>query len=197
MLFRSGPRSRIEDSDAVVPVERRQPQWQTQASGPTRAGLEQRMARMQSQESWAGYDFQIVEAGRGFFELQTRKRGDVQASEKRVYDTPEFKRWFGKSKVTDGRGRPMVVYHGTTSDFSVFEFDESRKGDDGIAGDAFYFAPNPGEASGYATAGLGSGANVIPVYLRAQNPLVWDYFSPEGKRLQEKRADLEIGRAHV
>ena len=29
-------------------------------------------------------------------------------------DTPEFKAWFGNSKVTDDNGRPLVVYHGTT-----------------------------------------------------------------------------------
>lgn len=30
--------------------------------------------------------------------------------------TPEFKRWFGDSKVVDKNGTPRVVYHGTTSD---------------------------------------------------------------------------------
>lgn len=104
--------------------------------------------------------------------------------------TTKFRRWFGDSKVVDKDGKPLVVYHGTQGDFSVFEFDESRKGDDGIAGDAFYFAPDPEEASGYAAAGIGGSANVMPVYLRAQNPLVWDYFSPEGKKLQERRAAL-------
>ena len=43
--------------------------------------------------------------------------------------TPEFKAWFGDweispetaSKVVDENGEPMVVYHGTTSDFSIFK----------------------------------------------------------------------------
>jgi hypothetical protein len=35
--------------------------------------------------------------------------------------TPAFWKWFGKSKVVDGNGKPLVVYHGTTEDFSVFE----------------------------------------------------------------------------
>jgi hypothetical protein len=28
-------------------------------------------------------------------------------------DSPAFKRWFGKSKVVDAEGKPLVVYHGT------------------------------------------------------------------------------------
>gem|GEM_PF-4060734 len=35
-----------------------------------------------------------------------------------------FWRWFGDSKAVDSEGRPLVVYHGTGSDF--FEFDNSK-----------------------------------------------------------------------
>jgi hypothetical protein len=37
--------------------------------------------------------------------------------------TPEFKQWFGNSKVVDENGEPIMVYHGTTSkkDFDVFK----------------------------------------------------------------------------
>jgi hypothetical protein len=41
-------------------------------------------------------------------------------------DTPEFKNWFGDSKVTDDAGQPLVVYHGTTAQFD--EFDPKRIG---------------------------------------------------------------------
>lgn len=34
--------------------------------------------------------------------------------------TPEFKKWFGRSKVVDKSGNPLVVYHGTRSNFSIF-----------------------------------------------------------------------------
>lgn len=37
-------------------------------------------------------------------------------------DTPEFKKWFGKSQAVDRDGKPMVVYHGTDAEmFSVFD----------------------------------------------------------------------------
>ena len=35
--------------------------------------------------------------------------------------TPQFKEWFGESKVVDDEGEPLVVYHGTAGDFSVFD----------------------------------------------------------------------------
>ena len=41
------------------------------------------------------------------------KAGDVT--------TPQFKEWFGDSKVVDSAGKPLVVYHGTTADFTSFQ----------------------------------------------------------------------------
>jgi hypothetical protein len=45
----------------------------------------------------------------------------------RWIDNPNFKRWFGDSKVVDDDGNPKIVYHGTTKSFDVFE-----KGDIGF-----------------------------------------------------------------
>jgi len=36
-------------------------------------------------------------------------------------DTPEFKSWFGKSKIVNSDGTPKVMYHGTARDISVFK----------------------------------------------------------------------------
>lgn len=36
-------------------------------------------------------------------------------------ETPEFKAWFGDSKVVDANGKPLVVYHGTYGDFTEFK----------------------------------------------------------------------------
>jgi len=78
-----GPRSRIDDSEPAVAQAAQEPQWKNVATGPTREGLQDRMARMESSGSWSGYDMQIVEAGRGFYALQTRPKSQVAASEKR------------------------------------------------------------------------------------------------------------------
>ena len=64
---------------------------------------------------------------------------DIRFQRKAQTNTPEFKKWFGNSKVVDENGEPLVVYHGTTSkeDFTVFrpsselDIDGERKGDIG------------------------------------------------------------------
>ena len=42
-------------------------------------------------------------------------------------ETTQFKRWFGKSKVVDRDGEPLVVYHATDADFTVFDRDKLGK----------------------------------------------------------------------
>jgi hypothetical protein len=39
----------------------------------------------------------------------------------RTTDTPEFKQWFGRSKIVDEQGRPRVMYHGTARDITEFK----------------------------------------------------------------------------
>ncbi len=36
-------------------------------------------------------------------------------------DSQQFKRWFANSKVVDGNGEPLVVWHATDNDFTVFD----------------------------------------------------------------------------
>lgn len=76
-----------------------------------------------------------------------------------------FWRWFGESKVVDAEGRPLVVYHGTDADFAAFDPDKIGSAtDDGHLGRGFYFSTDP-RTIGRRTIGM-------PVYLRAENPLV-------------------------
>jgi hypothetical protein len=88
-------------------------------------------------------------------------------------DSPEFKKWFGESKVVDENGAPLVMYHGTTGDFEIF----ARIDGGNAYGPGYYFTGDPAEASGYAD-GSGGGRirpsgsaapNVMPVYLNAKN----------------------------
>lgn len=74
-----------------------------------------------------------------------------------------FASWFGSSKVVDGTGAPLVVYHGTPMSFSEF----------GVF--PIFFTEDPGAAAGYALQqyapkGTDSGPNVMPVYLSLQAP---------------------------
>ena len=60
-----------------------------------------------------------------------------------------IKKWFGKSKILNLNGEPLVVYHGTiTPGFDIFK----KQGYHNLFGmdDGFYFTDSPEEASGYA-----------------------------------------------
>ena len=63
-------------------------------------------------------------------------------------DTPEFRSWFGDSKVVDKNGNPQPVYHGTGRPDRVgVVFRRSRA----TSGPMAYFTDDPAVASGYAT----------------------------------------------
>ncbi len=92
--------------------------------------------------------------------------------------TPEFQKWFGKSKVVDAEGKPLLVFHGTDRSFDEFR------------GNA-YFTPVPGDASKYShiiTPGKDAdhAPNVMPVYLRMTKPKVIKVYAT--------RADIDDAR---
>ena len=91
----------------------------------------------------------------------------LEAANRPMIDTPEFRAWFRNSKIVDRNGDPLVVYHGTRRDFDDFEV-RGESHDTGI-----YFTPDPDYASGYATSfgAAQSGSRVIPCYLSIQNPV--------------------------
>lgn len=67
--------------------------------------------------------------------------------------TEAFRKWFGASKVVDAQGKPLVVYHGTAADFSVF------------LGKAQFFS-----SSADSAATFGNDRAVMPAYLNLRNP---------------------------
>lgn len=54
--------------------------------------------------------------------------------------------WFGDSKCVDGRGRPLVLYHGSRSNQQITRFDVKR----GSHIDAVYFTNKPSVGSHWA-----------------------------------------------
>jgi hypothetical protein len=78
--------------------------------------------------------------------------------------TPEFKEWFGdwenskanSSKVVDSNGEPMVVYHTTSKDFTIFDKKKSKEG--------FFFSPNKERLEVY------NKTKVDSYFLRIVNP---------------------------
>jgi GNAT superfamily N-acetyltransferase len=102
----------------------------------------------------------------------TTRAGMIRRPEKtlnqdapRQTDTPEFKRWFGDSKVVDADGKPQVVYHGTSSPkFSRFKSDEGE----------FFFTENSDVAKEF-------GPRSEVVYLSLKDPLIVDAKGRSGK----------------
>lgn len=84
-------------------------------------------------------------------------------------DSPEFKEWFGESRVSHPGGRPKVVYHGTVKNFdSLFDTDRGAIGahfsDDPKVADKF-------SANHPSVPVVREGGKVFPTYLSIQNPL--------------------------
>lgn len=94
-------------------------------------------------------------------------------------DTPEFKLFFGNSKVVDEQGNPLVVYHGTTrADFTVFNRLKSLEWR-GPSMDTVgsWFSNNPSEDGGAGMYSAGGNSALYPVYLSIQNPKVYRTFN--------------------
>lgn len=91
-----------------------------------------------------------------------------------------FWAWFGKSKVVDDAGRPLMVYHGTTHEFDAFDpAVGNTQMYPGATTDTHFFTDHPDNASGYAgrktldwSVNYRDGGHVLPVYLRMVKPLV-------------------------
>lgn len=91
-------------------------------------------------------------------------------------DTPEFKRWFGDSKVVDANGRPLVVYHGSPDVRGIINggFRPSPN-----RGDVFFFTSSQKIANSYADPKRAwdyqnAEDHVLPLYLSMQNPMIID-----------------------
>lgn len=77
-------------------------------------------------------------------------------------DNPNFWKWFGDSKVVDEQGNPLVVYHGTNTDFDQFITYYGAHFGNKDQVDEIHDRMDFNE--------LRDGLNTIPVYLSIQNP---------------------------
>lgn len=99
-------------------------------------------------------------------------RFTARQSARRQTESEAFKAWFGKSKLVDAAGAPLVLYHGTTADFDTFKPSEG-----GILGPGVYLTTDRVEAGLYTSkfrmegGTTSDGGNVMPVYARIENPV--------------------------
>ncbi len=126
---------------------------------------------------------------------QLDSNADIDTSAKPAYrvidepensDNPNFKKWFGNSKVVDDQGNPLVVYHGSGNAQDIYDrqFDPelTGRGND-QHGSGFYFTTSEATANNYTTSvaqnregagklGGDTSPDVIDVYLSIQNPIL-------------------------
>jgi len=93
------------------------------------------------------------------------------AEAKRLWETmgtesPYFKRWFGDSKVVDGAGKPLVVYHGTSAK-SIAAFDKDKTQDS-----LFWFTSDKAKIES-GESGAAGASSILPVYLSAKKLAGW------------------------
>lgn len=106
-------------------------------------------------------------------------------------ETPEFKTWFGDSKVVDDQGRPLVVYHGTQYDVNgVFQGNE-------VVG---WFTTSTEHANQYVNnkdSEEDPTPNILPVYLKIDKPLVIDVdMNDDGSNVADIVKELGIENAY-
>lgn len=125
----------------------------------------------------------MVESARS---VQNAHGRDIHPSHQGVQ---AFWNWFDGSKTVDQRGRPIVLYHGTKSDFQHYDIKRFGASDEGLAGPGFYFTYNPEEASRYALVdffGRGEAPNVQPVYVCLKNPFfIAGGLLPDGRKVSD------------
>lgn len=102
--------------------------------------------------------------------------------------------YFKDSKVVDGEGRLLTLYHGTGAKFTVFDKRRIEQNFQNRGGDlGFYFSPYIEDAQGYAReASFSTGGEkaIMEVYLNLKNPLVVE---DEGWGSAISQADIRHG----
>jgi len=114
------------------------------------------------------------------------KPSNLTPEQYKLVRTPEFKAWFGDwendlenaSKVVDENGEPLVVYHGTTKYFNVFDLkfaSKQTKVDWGFLG--FFFTPNKELATDFTryswsnrSSKLKKGSKILSCFISVKSP---------------------------
>ncbi len=106
----------------------------------------------------------------GYFDKKSQEEEGNLPKQNPQVNTPEFKKWFGDSKVVDEKNNPLVVYHGTGANYKGEggNFTSFNKGSSGL----IYFTTDPNYAYNFAKQNTGGkNVNIMPTYLKVSNPI--------------------------
>jgi hypothetical protein len=115
--------------------------------------------------------------------------GGIPASNPSINREENFKKWFGNSKAIDGEGKPWVHYHATPKSFSEFI---PGGHEPNLSGQAIWLTPDknrqPAAHNIFERTGeFKEGANVMPLYVKIENPLYYDESDQESKRELDRK----------
>jgi hypothetical protein len=99
-------------------------------------------------------------------------------------ESESFKKWFGDSKVVDENGDPLVVYHGTASEFNSFDVNKSGSVQYSDWGPGIYFTPSKWQAEGYSEDARKS--------LDEKSNALWNEYESKAKELGTTPMDASI-----
>jgi len=126
---------------------------------------------------------------------ENRLRATAEGNRIAVTETPEFKNWFGNSKVVDEQGRPIIMYHGTRFEMADLPGGTSMSFDPLLGDGGMHLTSHPRVAAKFATRSISEqilkrelhgevlnhyqienylapeGGRVYPLYLRIEKPL--------------------------
>jgi predicted transcriptional regulator len=100
------------------------------------------------------------------------------ASRIKAPDTPAFKQWFGKSKIVDAKGNPLVLYHGTARDITEFKPKQAN---------AIFLTADPTFAEDFGDA---SEAYMIKELFNGATPQERNKYIMDGANVARKNGDI-------
>ena len=140
---------------------------------------------------------ETMKMGNGGLVAPNGKKSNLTPAQYKLVRTPEFKKWFGDwekdpknaSKVVDKNGEPLVVYHGTTKHFTVFDknkvgsnFKEDTYG--------FYFTDDKSQASSYTFMTSSNVERIVlHVFLAIKNPLTKEEITSNPRFVLQQEED--------
>ncbi|HCB60841.1 MAG TPA: hypothetical protein DHV29_08080 [Bacteroidales bacterium] len=121
------------------------------------------------------------------------RNSDGKAIHPTISGIENFWKWFGDSKVVDESGRPLVVNHGSLSNFTEFDIEKSGQSND-IAKVGFWFSSAENFGENFAKEiwyGEGNSPVVYDTYLSIKNPKIFTTDSVDPKAISDIRSKID------
>ena len=130
-----------------------------------------------------------------------RKPSNLTPEQYELVRTPAFKKWFGDwendsenaSKVIDENGEPLILFHGSRSEFNVFDIEKSGESNT-TSKVGFWFTPIKEFAENFANSiwyGNSENEIIYSVFLLIKNPKIYETEIISEKQENELRLKIE------